>query len=138
MEGKFKLLPPCHPNAEKMTMIWVCGGAANVGKIGHEVGVKLTREGYGRLCCVTAIAAGSQAHVDIARNAKKNVVINGCDNRCASRILEKIGAKIDYEVDISKFLKKMPTLDFYEGDVTEISRYIINNAHLRKKMHEIS
>ncbi len=136
MGEEFKLLPLCHPNAREMTMIWVCSGAANVGKIAHEVGVRLTKEGYGRLCCVTAIAAGSKLHEGIAKNAKRNLVINGCANRCASKVLENVGARVDYKIDISQFLRKMPTLDFYEGDIEKITEFIINDAHLERNSVE--
>lgn len=131
-EKEIKLLPACHANAEKLDMIWVCSGAANVGKIGHEVGIKLTNEDYGRLCCVTALGADSKVHLEIAKNAKRNIVINGCANHCASKVIEKHGFKIDHEFDISKFLKKTATSDYYEADVEQIAEHIIKEAKMQK------
>jgi uncharacterized metal-binding protein len=49
----------------------------------------------------------------------KNIVINGCGNRCASKVLEKADKRIDYEIDISKYLQKVPTLDIYEARCKE-------------------
>ena len=125
-----KILPLCYKVAEHENVVWVCDGAANVGQIGHAVGVLLTNLDKARMCCTTAVAAGSKPHLDIAEKAKKNIVINGCGNRCASKVLEKAGKRIDYEIDISKYLQKVPTLDIYQGDVKKITEIVINEAKL--------
>jgi uncharacterized metal-binding protein len=125
-----KILEDCYKSAEHENIIWVCDGAANVGQVGHAVGVLLTYLDKGRMCCTSAVAAGSKPHLDIAERAKKNIVINGCANRCASKILEKAGKKIHYEIEISKYLRKVPTLDIYEADVKKIAQIIIEEAKL--------
>jgi uncharacterized metal-binding protein len=125
-----KILPLCYKVAEHENVIWVCDGAANVGQIGHAVGVLLTNLDKARMCCTTAVAAGSKPHLEIADKAMKNIVINGCGNRCASKVLEKAGKKIDYEIDISKYLQKVPTLDIYEADVKKIAEVVIKEAKL--------
>ncbi|MEM2372797.1 MAG: putative zinc-binding protein, partial [Thermofilaceae archaeon] len=125
-----KILPPCHNVAEHENIVWVCDGAANVGQIGHAVGVLLTNMDKARMCCITAVAAGSKPHLEIAEKAKRNIVINGCGNRCASKVLEKAGKRIDYEIDISKYLQKVPTLDIYEADVKKIAKIIIDEAEI--------
>jgi uncharacterized metal-binding protein len=129
-ENRIKILQLCHEIADITNMIWVCDGAANVGQIAHNIGVMLTNMGKGRLCCITAIAAGSKLHIEIAKKTKKNIAINGCGNRCASKVLEKAGAKIDYEIDISKYLKKVPTLDVCEADVNQIADIVNRDANL--------
>jgi uncharacterized metal-binding protein len=123
-----KILQLCYKVAEHENIVWVCDGAANVGQIGHAVGVLLTNLDKARMCCVTAVAAGSKPHLDIAERAKKNIVINGCGNRCASKVLEKAGKRIDFEIDISKYLQKVPTLDIYEADVKKIANLIVEGA----------
>jgi uncharacterized metal-binding protein len=125
-----KILPLCYKVAEHENVIWVCDGAANVGQIGHAVGVLLTNLDKARMCCTTAVAAGSKPHLEIAEKAMKNIVINGCGNRCASKVLEKAGKRIDYEIDISKYLQKVPTLDIYEADVKKIAGVVIKEAKL--------
>ncbi len=125
-----KILPLCYEVAEHENMIWICDGAANVGQIGHAAGVLLTKLDKGRMCCIVAIAAGSKPHLEIAEKAKKNIVINGCGKRCASKVLEKAEKRIDYEIDVSKYLQKMPTLDIYEADVKKIAEMIIKEAKL--------
>jgi uncharacterized metal-binding protein len=125
-----KILPLCYKVAEHENVVWVCDGAANVGQIGHAVGVLLTNLDKARMCCTTAVAAGSKPHLDIAEKARKNIVINGCGNRCASKVMEKAVKRIDYEIDISKYLQKVPTLDIYEGDVKKITGIVIEEAKL--------
>jgi uncharacterized metal-binding protein len=129
-DNGIKILQLCHEVADVTNMIWVCDGAANVGQIGYNVGVMLTNTGKGRICCITAVAAGSKPHIEIAKKAKKNIAINGCGNKCASKVLEKVGAKIGYEIDISKYLKKVPTLDVYEADVNQIADIVNRDANL--------
>ncbi|MGC9094351.1 MAG: putative zinc-binding protein [Candidatus Bathyarchaeia archaeon] len=132
MEEKkgLKILESCYKSAEHENVIWVCDGAANVGQIGHAVGVLLTNLDKARMCCTTAVAASSKPHLDIAEKAKKNIVINGCSNRCASKVMEKAGKRIDYEIDISKYLQKVPTLDIYEADVKKIAKIVMEEAKL--------
>jgi len=125
-----KILPLCYKVAEHENVIWVCDGAANVGQIGHAVGVLLTNLDKARMCCTTAVAADSNPHLEIAKKAKKNIVINGCGNRCASKVMEKAGKRIDYEIDISDHLQKVPTLDIYEADVKKIAEIVIAGAAL--------
>ncbi|MCL6579829.1 MAG: zinc-binding protein [Candidatus Bathyarchaeota archaeon] len=125
-----KILPLCYKVAEHENVVWVCDGAANVGQIGHAVGVLLTNLDKARMCCTTAVAAASKPHLEIAEKAKKNIVINGCGNRCASKVMEKAGKRIDYEIDISKYLQKVPTLDIYQADVKKIAKIVINEAKL--------
>jgi uncharacterized metal-binding protein len=127
---ELKILEDCYKSAEHENVIWVCDGAANVGQVGQAVGVLLTNLDKGRMCCTVAVAAGSKRHLDIAERAKKNIVINGCGNRCASKVMEKAGKRIDYEMDISKYLQKVPTLDIYAADVKKIAKIIIEEAKL--------
>jgi len=125
-----KILPLCYKVAEHENIVWVCDGAANVGQIGHEVGVLLTNMDKARMCCTTAVAAGSKPHLEIAGRSKKNIVIDGCGNHCASKVLEKAGVKIGYAVEISKYLQKVPTLDIYQADVKRIAEIVTKEADL--------
>jgi uncharacterized metal-binding protein len=130
-EGKEpKVLESCYTSAEHKNIIWVCDGAANVGQVGQAIAVLLTNMDKARMCCTTAVAANSKPHLSIAERAEKNIVIDGCENRCASKVLEKAGKKIHYAITISKYLQKVPTLDIYVGDVKRIAQTIIEEARL--------
>jgi hypothetical protein len=44
--------------------------------------------------------------------------------------MEKSRRRIDYEIDISKYLQKVPTLDIYEADVKKIAKIVMEEAKL--------
>jgi len=124
---RWRNLPICHKEAEKLDIILVCDGAASVGQVGHEVGAKLTKDNptQARMCCLSAVAAGSKPHVEIARKAKRLIAINGCANKCTSKILENLGIKPTFEFTIvNEGVEKVPTLDFDDADVERIAQKI--------------
>ena len=126
----WQLLPICSKEAKGLDIVLACDGAASVGQVGHAVAVKLTKEVEGaRMCCITAIGAESKPHVQIAKDARKLVVINGCQNRCATKVLERLGLKPSYEIVIAQEgVDKKPTLDFDEDDVNRIAKKIADEV----------
>ncbi len=126
----WQLLPICSKEAKNLDIVLACDGAASVGQVGHAVAVKLTKEVEGaRMCCITAIGAESKPHVQIAKDARKLVVINGCQNRCATKVLERLGLKPSYEIVIAQEgVDKKPTLDFDEDDVDRIAKKIADEV----------
>jgi len=101
-----------------------------VGQVGHQVAVELTNaHDNARMCCITAVAAESKTHVDIARRARKLIIINGCANRCASKVLERLSIPYAYEIVIAKEgVDKIPTLDFDSADVERLAKKIAKEA----------
>lgn len=65
-------MPHCTPYAENLVIIAVCDGASTVGQVGNEAACRLTKTFLNlvRMCCLSAVAAGSKTHVDIFRKAK--------------------------------------------------------------------
>ncbi len=125
-------LPMCHKEAEKLDIILTCDGAASVGQVGHEVAVKITKERSeeARMCCLSAIAAGSKPHIEIAQKAKRLIAINGCGNKCTSKILQGIGVTPSFEYTmVDMAVEKVPTLDFDSKDVHRIARDILQKMY---------
>ncbi|HHE04958.1 MAG TPA: zinc-binding protein [candidate division WOR-3 bacterium] len=133
-DDNFQILPSCGKDAEGLDIILACDGASSVGQVGHEVAVKLTKEVEGaRMCCITAVGAGSQTHINIARKARKLIIINGCPLECASKVVRNIGIEPSYEITISKEgVDKVPTLDFKKEDVNRISNHIVDEVKRMK------
>lgn len=125
-----RILPLCAKEAETLDIILACDGAASVGQVGHQVAVELTNaHEKARMCCITAVAAESKAHIDIARRARKLIIINGCPNRCASKVLERLNIPYAYEIVIAREgVEKVPTLDFDMADVERIAKKMANEA----------
>jgi len=117
VEAKTKMLPICGKEAENLNIILACGGAANVGLIGYLAAVELTKEGKARMCCVTPIGVKMPFYVDIAKRAKKLIVINGCQNQCAKKVAEQAGVKIDHNFIVAEMIKKIPTFDIKDEDI---------------------
>lgn len=135
MEEKSKnwnLLPSCGKEAENLYIIFTCYGAASVGQVGSEVAKDLTNRGVGaRMCCTTAVGAGSEAHINIGKKAKKVIVINGCSNKCTSKIMEQRGIKVGYEYTITELgVQKAPTLDIDDEAVAQIAEKIAEETGL--------
>jgi uncharacterized metal-binding protein len=77
------------------------------------------------MCCLSAVAAGSRVHIDIFKNAKAVIAINGCKMKCASNILKQREIQITYEVVVaSEGVDKIPSLDFSDEEVEKISSKI--------------
>ncbi|MCC6019652.1 MAG: putative zinc-binding protein [Candidatus Verstraetearchaeota archaeon] len=126
--SKYQLLPHCATHASELIMVATCDGAASVGQVGNEVARKLTKTfpDKVRMCCLSAVAAGSKTHVDIFKKAKAVIAINGCQNMCASNVLRQKGIEPTYEVVIAKEgVNKLPSLDFSDEDVDRISDKIV-------------
>ena len=134
----FRRLPVCAVDAEKLDIIFPCDGAASVGQVGNQVAIELTNAGgSARMCCTTAVGAGSEQHVGIGKRARRVIVINGCANRCASKIMEQRGVEVDHEYVIAKMgVGKVPTLDFDEVDVARIAAQIAQEVGLTPPQRE--
>jgi len=117
VEAKTKMLPICGKEAENLNIILACGGAANVGLIGYLAAVELTKEGKARMCCVTPVGVKMPFYVDIAKRAKKLIIINGCQNQCAKKVAEQAGVKIDHNFIVAEMIKKIPTFDIKDEDI---------------------
>jgi uncharacterized metal-binding protein len=122
--GKYQLLPHCATHAKELVIVATCDGASTVGQVGNEVARKLTQTlpNLVRMCCLSAVAAGSKTHLDIFKNAKGVIAINGCQLTCASNVLRQREVNIAYEVVVAKEgVDKLPSLDFTDEEVERIA-----------------
>ena len=127
----YQLLPHCSKYASNLIIVATCDGASSVGQIGNEVARRLTKSfpDKVRMCCLSAVASGSQLHLKIFRDARAVVAINGCQLMCASNVLKQRGITPAYEVVVAnEGVKKLPTLDYSEKEVDKISKKIVNEA----------
>jgi uncharacterized metal-binding protein len=127
--SKYQLLPHCATHAKDLIIIATCDGASSTGQIGNEVARRLTKTfpNLVRMCCLSAVAAGSKTHLDIFKNAKAVIAINGCQLMCASNILKGKEISITYEVVVAKEgINKLPSLDFSDEEVSKIADKVVN------------
>ncbi len=122
--SRYQLLPHCGTHAEKLIIVATCDGASSVGQIGNEVARRLTKTfpDKVRMCCLSAVGAGSKTHIEIFKKAVAVIAINGCQLSCASNVLRQKGIEPTYEITVAKEgPNKLPTLDFDEEDVQKIA-----------------
>jgi len=127
--SKYQLLPHCATHAKDLIIIATCDGASSTGQIGNEVARRLTKtfSNLVRMCCLSAVAAGSKTHLDIFKNAKAVIAVNGCQLMCASNILKGKEISITYEVVVAKEgINKLPSLDFSDEEVSKIADKVVN------------
>ncbi|ACL10878.1 Putative uncharacterized protein [Desulfurococcus amylolyticus 1221n] len=122
--SRYQLLPHCGTHAEKLIIVATCDGASSVGQIGNEVARRLTKTfpDKVRMCCLSAVGAGSKTHIEIFKKAAAVIAINGCQLNCASNVLRQKGIEPTYEITVAKEgPNKLPTLDFDDEDVQKIA-----------------
>ncbi len=80
----------CGGNCET-NLIYSCSGAANTGLLADQVMRTLARNGVGDGTCLSAIGADLSGFILSARNATRNIVIDGCPVGCGKQIFEAKG-----------------------------------------------
>jgi uncharacterized metal-binding protein len=76
---------------EKVTIIFPCSGASNVGQITNELALRLTRDGLGAMSCLAGVGAHISGFVVSAKDCDRLVVLDGCPQRCAAKVFEHVG-----------------------------------------------
>ncbi|PKL24757.1 MAG: hypothetical protein CVV47_10015 [Spirochaetae bacterium HGW-Spirochaetae-3] len=89
-------------------LIYACSGAANTGLLADQVMRALNRDGVGSSTCLAAMGADLSGFLESARNATRNVVLDGCKVSCGAKIFQKNGVAFqhyvmtDYDVEKGK------------------------------------
>lgn len=74
-------------------LIFACSGASDVGEIADRTARRMTREGTGRMYCLTGIGGRVADIVKTAQTAQSILAIDGCAQSCARHCLELAGFK---------------------------------------------
>lgn len=81
---------PCNcGGACETNLVYACSGAANTGFLADQVMRALNRDGVADSTCLAAMGADLSGFLESARNATRNIVIDGCKVGCGKRIFEK-------------------------------------------------
>ncbi|MCJ7669586.1 MAG: putative zinc-binding protein [Dehalococcoidia bacterium] len=73
------------------TLIFACSGAADVGQIADQAARKLSRDGAGRMFCMTGIGGRVSGIMKTTESASKILAIDGCPLNCVKNSLEQAG-----------------------------------------------
>lgn len=100
---------PCNCGSDvEANLIYACSGAANTGLLADQVMRTLNREKVGDSTCLAAMGADLSGFLESARNATRNIVLDGCKVACGKKIFEKNGLPFrhfimtDYDVEKGK------------------------------------
>jgi uncharacterized metal-binding protein len=78
---------------QKVTLIFPCSGASNVGQLTNELALRMTREGLGKMSCLAGVGAHISGFVVSAKDCDQLVVLDGCPQKCAAKLFEHVGMK---------------------------------------------
>lgn len=81
----------CCCGNKKTVLITACSGAANTGYLADQVARAMRADGVGPMTCLAALGAELSGYVESARNADRNIVVDGCPVGCGAKIFAKLG-----------------------------------------------
>jgi len=84
----------CGSDSEnKVTLVFPCSGASNVGQITNELALQMTRDGLGSMSCLAGVGAHISGFVVSAKDCDQLVVLDGCQQKCAAKVFEHVSVK---------------------------------------------
>jgi uncharacterized metal-binding protein len=94
----------------KATLLYACSGAANTGYLADQVARLLARQGAGDMTCLVSMGANQPKFIQAARDAERNIVIDGCPIACGKKIFETLGIPFEHfaTTDFGVEKKKTP------------------------------
>ena len=72
-------------------LIFACSGASNLGHISDQAARQLTKEGVGKMYCLTGIGGRVNPIMVNTQAASKILAIDGCELDCAKSCLQQAG-----------------------------------------------
>ena len=94
----------------KAALLYACSGAANTGYLADQVARLLARQGAGEMTCLVSMGANQPKFLQAARDAHKNIVIDGCPIACGKKMFETLGIPFEHfaTTDFGVEKKKTP------------------------------
>lgn len=103
-----------------LNLIFSCSGAADVGELSDRAARKLSRDGIGKMSCLSGIGGKVSGILKTTEAATSILAIDGCPLECAKRSLEAAGFnQFNY--------LKLSDLNFEKGN-TEVSEDAVNKV----------
>ena len=114
-----------HCKAGGEIMILACSGGSNVGQLSNQAAVELTREGFGKMFCMTGIGAELGGFVKSARDIPQMVAIDGCSIGCAKACLDKAAVPLtSYLVLTDLGIEKNKDLDLKPEEIARVKEAV--------------
>ena len=82
-------------------LIFACSGAADVGALTDLAARQLTREGVGKMYCLTGVGGRVDGIMKTVEKADQILVLDGCPLNCARKTLETAGFNRFHHIELS-------------------------------------
>ncbi len=102
---------------QETNLVYACSGAANTGLLADQVMRALIRDKVASGTCLAAIGADLSGFLQSARNATRNIVIDGCPVACGKKTFENKGLPYKHFVMTDFGVEKGKTA--ITGDIIE-------------------
>ena len=87
-------------------VLCACSGMNPRGEVARVSVYDMTVENENmEYCCIVASGGDFQKFIDLAQN-NDVIAVNGCENNCPEKILKTKDATVEYNLNVSKLLKK--------------------------------
>ena len=108
-------------------LLYACSGAANTGYLADQVARLLARQGAGEMTCLVSMGANQPKFLQAARDADRNIIIDGCPIACGKKIFESLGVPFEHfaTTDFGVEKKKTPIT---EELITTVAAAIRNKS----------
>ncbi len=93
----------------KASLLYACSGAANTGYLADQVARLLARQGAGDMTCLVSVGADQPKFLQAARDAHRNIVIDGCPIACGKKIFETRAIPFEHFVTTDFGVEKKKT-----------------------------
>lgn len=114
-------------------MILSCSGYSNVGQIANQAALELTKEGFGKMSCLSGIGGLLSGFVQSARDVPQMVTIDGCSLGCGKAILEKADVPLKgYVVLTDLGIEKNKDLNLKRKDIDRAKEAVRQAVRLNR------
>ena len=112
-------------------MILSCSGGSNVGQLSNQAAIELTREGFGKMFCLSGIGGKLSEFIQSAWDVEKMVVIDGCPVGCAKAILKQAEVPMNNYVLITELgIEKNKNFNLKAEDIAKVKSAVFNTCGL--------
>ena len=101
-------------------LIFSCSGAADVGAVSDQAARKLTKDGIGKMYCLTGIGGNVSGIVESTKSADKILAIDGCPVACTKKLLERNGFNDFYYLELSKIGLNKGKTEVSENNILKV------------------
>lgn len=83
-------------------LLFACSGGSNVGQITNDAAKALDELGQGRMYCAIGVAAKLPNFIETASQARKRVLIDGCEVQCLRKAFDAAEVPVDVHVIVTE------------------------------------